>query len=100
VPQARNRVAFDSFILVDSVLHILQFTVAPRHGIKEGLVDFFSQDAFIDRLPPEKSNWRFVFVIPTGNEFTCKKIVNPRLTTFLNGVQFYSAQLDPGATRK
>jgi hypothetical protein len=69
VPEAGNQVALDSFILLDGVLYIFQFTVGTVHNIKTGLVDFLL------RRPgtPSTKDWRFVFIIKPNLTLTCRQ---------------------------
>ena len=67
VPEAGNQEALDSFILINGLLLIFQFTISRGHDIKPGLLRFF------DRCPncPPISDWRFVFIIPRNLTLTC-----------------------------
>jgi hypothetical protein len=92
-PRHPNQAAFDSFILSDQhpdqQLFIFQFTTSSTHDVKKGITDFFSQGS----LPP-KSNWYFVFVIPTmSEEISCHD-------TFLDEPEIHlcSARVDPVMT--
>jgi uncharacterized membrane protein len=39
VPELTNQVALDSFIVMNDLLYIFQFTISKEHGIKLGLID-------------------------------------------------------------
>jgi hypothetical protein len=84
MPEVRNQVAFDSFIVKDEYLYIFQFSIAPDHLIKRGLVSFFSQHS----VPP-MGMWRFVFVIPIGSEITC-----PQPDSQLRDMVLFATEMD------
>jgi hypothetical protein len=86
VPQASNNEALDSFILLDGLLLIFQFTIGLRHSIKPGLLRFFEK---YPKLPPI-SHWRFVFIIPFHLALTCPQ---PRQLK-LREVPLFSAVID------
>ena len=67
VPEAGNHESLDSFILINGLLLIFQFTISRGHDIKPGLLRFFK------RCPncPPISDWCFVFVIPRNLTLTC-----------------------------
>jgi hypothetical protein len=67
IPELTNQVALDSFILLNGILHIFQFTIGSKHDIKPGLVDFFR------KLPdiPSMDKWRFVFILPPNQTVIC-----------------------------
>ena len=67
VPDATNHEALNSFILLDDVLYIFQFTVGSTHGIKFGLVTFFEK---YEHIPPI-SSWTFVFIIDSNQTLKC-----------------------------
>ena len=67
VPEISNEAAMDSFIVLDSFLYIFQFTIAAKHDIKPGLINFFEKC----RDVPCREAWRFVFVIPPDQVLTC-----------------------------
>ena len=89
-----NQEAFDSFIVVDRVLYIFQFTIADRHPIKGGLVDFFTRESFRPIL--RGTEWRFIFVIPQGNDIACSESTDPRMKKkFWGKAKLYTAEIDP-----
>ncbi|KAI0290204.1 hypothetical protein BC826DRAFT_970525 [Russula brevipes] len=92
VPEASNQVAFDSFILFDGFLHIFQFSIASKHGIKPGFASFFSGQGLAS-LPP-KSKWRYIFVVPTGNSISFPQPSDGDLMELLKGVTLFSVQLN------
>jgi hypothetical protein len=96
VPEARNQVAFDSFIVVDSKLFIFQFTISSEHRIKEGIVPFFSQPRYHRQLPP-KASWHFVFVVPSGprSELSCPHPREDELKELMIEMKLFSAVTDP-----
>jgi hypothetical protein len=59
IPTLQNEVGLDSFIWHQDHLYVFQFTIAKRHGIKDGPISMLEQ---CPKLPP-RSNWRFIFVI-------------------------------------
>ena len=63
IPKMTNEEALISFILYGEHLFIFQFTVSNQHNIKTGLISRFTAcDKF-----PQPSNWRFIFIIPGGD---------------------------------
>jgi hypothetical protein len=89
-----NQEAFDSFIVVDRVLYIFQFTIADRHPIKGGLVDFFTRESFRPIL--RGTEWRFIFVIPQGNDIACSESTDTRMKNkFWGKAKLYTAEIDP-----
>ena len=42
VPELPNQEALDSFIVMNGIRYVFQFTIAKEHDIKPGLFDFFS----------------------------------------------------------
>jgi hypothetical protein len=84
VPEKENEKALDSFILLDGILYILQFTIALNHGIKSGLIKLGE----VPGIPPMDS-WRFVFIIPPNQILT-----TPQLHNELWGLSLYSALFD------
>lgn len=93
VPKSSDQEAFDSFTVADRVLYIFQFTIADRHSIKGGLVDFFSRKSFQPIL--RGMEWRFIFVIPQGNDIVCPESTDARMKEFWEGVELFSAEIDP-----
>jgi hypothetical protein len=65
IPEAMNHAALDSFILINGLLIIFQFTIGLKHGIKP--LRFFGQYPTL----PAMSMWRFVFVIPPNLRVVC-----------------------------
>jgi hypothetical protein len=63
IPKMTNEEALDSFILYGEHLFMFQFTVSNQHNIETGFISRFTAcDKF-----PQPSNWRFIFVIPGGD---------------------------------
>ena len=63
IPKMTNDEALDSFILYGEHLFIFQFTVSKQHNIETGYISRFTAcDKF-----PQPSNWRFIFIIPGGD---------------------------------
>lgn len=89
LPKSQNQVGFDSFIRVDKILYIFQFTIAPKHPIKPGILSFFPA-----HLRPPKAEWHFVFVIPPESKISCPQSQDNRLKQWLDG-KLYSAVLSP-----
>lgn len=75
VPHATNHEASDSFILLNNILYIFQFTIGLTHGIKIGLIPFFEKYQDQGEVLPI-SSWRFVFVIDSNQTLICPQ---PRL---------------------
>ncbi len=92
VPLSPTQVAFDSFILVDQILYIFQFTIAASHEIKEGIMDFFSQETLKDKL--QGVEWRFIFVIRPGWEFICPESNVKKLKPFWDKARLFTAEID------
>lgn len=90
-PRYSNQAAFDSFILSGQQLFIFQFTISSAHDINKKITVFFSQES----LPP-RSNWHFVFVVPsTSEEVSCPHSEDADMIAFLNEVHLCSARVDP-----
>lgn len=85
LPKNTNQVAFDSFIVHASRLYIFQFTVSPKHLIKEGLIPFLTK---CDNLPGLKADWFFIFVISDDVEILKSPL--PR-THELQEIRLFSA---------
>jgi len=64
IPQLSNQKAFDSFILVDGILHLFQFTIASNHAINHGLIGVGEKYGF----PQDMTRWHFTFVIDRACE--------------------------------
>ncbi|KAF9518025.1 hypothetical protein BS47DRAFT_426904 [Hydnum rufescens UP504] len=60
IPQLSNQKVFDSFILVDGILHLFQFTIGSEHAINHGLVGVGEKYGY----PQDMAKWHFTFVIP------------------------------------
>jgi hypothetical protein len=93
VPSSRNKVGFDSFIILDSILYFFQLTVADSHEIKTRIMTLLSEYESLDLLPPRKK-WRFVFITPPESNVDVKAIFE--VETFLEGVEMFSAHLQIG----
>ena len=93
VPESSNQVALDSFIVVDRVLYIFQFTITTSHPIKAGIMDFFSQQSLQATL--QGKEWYFIFIIPPGNMVKCPAASDDRIEEFWKKVKLYSAVVDP-----
>jgi hypothetical protein len=91
MPKSTNQVAFDSFVVVDQVVYMFQFTIATKHEIKPGIADFLSHL----RLRTTIEDLRFVFVIPPGHKVECPQASDEKLEQFWNTVKMYSAVVDP-----
>jgi hypothetical protein len=85
IPELTNQVAFDSFILLDNILYIFQFTISAGHDIKPGLIDFLGQFSGL----PSMENWRLVFIIPQNQTVTCPQ----SRSVELRGLHPYSAEI-------
>ena len=88
VPASDNQVALDSFLLLNGILYILQFTVGQNHCIKPDFVEFLQK---CQGVPPLKE-WKFVFLIPPGLTLLCPE-PNSQLPD-LRDLNPYSAVLD------
>ncbi len=96
IPEDRNQVGFDSFIITDHTLYIFQVTIASSHKIKPGLVQFFSKISE-ESLPPHMP-WKFVFVRPNNEEISCPQPTDSDLMEKLeSGMELFSAVLDLAA---
>ena len=90
VPQSKNQVAFDSFIMANGNLYIFQCSIGEDHPIKEGILDFFSQEY----LPPQ-TNWYFIFVIPSdGSGIKCPQPRKIVLKNLFAQMKLYTMTLD------
>jgi hypothetical protein len=67
VPEAGNQEPLDSFIMLDGVLYIFQFTIFSTHDITSGLLDFLLGCPGI----PSSKDWCFVFIIKPNLTLTC-----------------------------
>ena len=95
VPTPSSQVAFDAFILVEEVFYIFQFTIAASHGIKEGIMSFFSKAMLQKNL--QKAEWRFVFIVPHGSKIYCPEASVAKMKLFWDKTILFVAELD---TRK
>ena len=62
VPVSENQEALDAFLLLHSILYILQFTVGQNPDIKLGFVKVLQKCQNI----PQLEEWKFVSLIPPG----------------------------------
>jgi len=92
VPTSSNESAFDSFILVDQVLYIFQFSIAASHEIKEGIAKLLSQPTLEAKL--QGVEWRFVFVIPSGSTIVCPESNGAELKRFWARARLFTAEID------
>jgi len=93
VPISSSQVTFDGFILVDEVFYIFQFTIATKHGIKAGIMTFFSKAMLQENL--QNAEWRFVFVVPHGSKIVCPRSSVAKMGPFWTKVvHLYVAELD------
>ena len=86
VPESTNQVALNSFIIMNNLLYIFQFTIGGEHKVKTGLIDF------VRRYPelPSMDNWRFIFILPPDHELLCPQPRNLEMQV----LQPYSAVID------
>ena len=92
VPMSSNQVAFDSFVLVDQVLYIFQFSISALHEITEGVTKFFSQPTLKEKL--QGAEWRFVFVISPGSTIVCSESNVAKLKGFWDMARPFTAEID------
>ena len=92
IPTASIQVAFDSFILMEQILYIFQFTIAPSHDIKGGILDFFSQATLRDKL--QDVEWRFVFVIEPRLNFVCPEANVQKMKWFWESAMLFTAEIN------
>ena len=91
-PHKSFQPAADSFILDSDKnrLFVFQFTTATEHDINEEILTFFSQAS----LPP-RTNWYFVFVIPSDlSEFSCPQ-GQDAMKEFLEEIHLCTMTVDP-----
>ena len=81
VPDLTNQVALDSFVAIDGLLYLFQFTIGGEHGVKAGLIDFLSKCSGV----PHKAQWRFIFILPPNLTLVCPQPRNMR------GLRLFSA---------
>jgi len=67
VPVSEVQEALDTFLLLNGVLYILQFTVGQEHSIKPAVVGFLQK---CEHVPPFEE-WKFIFLIPPGAMLRC-----------------------------
>ena len=87
VPEVDNKVALNSFILLNDGLFIFQFTIADTHDIKQGLLDFFKEYVVPS---PSPSSWNFLFIIEPKRKLICLQPQNATLPE----LKMYSAVVD------
>ena len=92
VPMSSNQVAFDSFVLVDQVLYIFQFSISALHEITEGVTKFFSQPTLKEKL--QGAEWHFVFVISPGSTIVCSESNVAKLKGFWDMARPFTAEID------
>jgi len=85
VPEADNKEALDSFILLNEGLFIFQFTIAEQHDIKRGLLDFLKE-----YVVPSPESWKIIFIIEPKQKLKC---LQPRNAT-LRELKMFSAVVD------
>ncbi|KAF9504977.1 hypothetical protein BS47DRAFT_1354517, partial [Hydnum rufescens UP504] len=88
IPQLSNQKAFDSFILIDGVLHFFQFTIGSKHAINRGLVGVGEKYGF----PKDMAKWHFTFVMPPNRVLKVPQAHQGPL----KDSKLYSAILDVG----
>jgi hypothetical protein len=93
LPRSSNQVGLDSFILINQILYIFQFSIAGSHPIKAGIMDFFSQPSLNAML--QGMEWRFVFIIPPGETILCPRSRGDKIDEFWERVSMFSAVFDP-----
>ena len=91
VPTSSNELAFDSFILIDQVLYIFQFTIAALHEINEGMTKSLSRPTLEAKL--QGVEWRFVFVIPSGSTI-CPESNVAKLKESCDRATLFTAEID------
>ena len=67
VPGLANQVPLDSFIHINDLLYIFQFSIGGDHDIKPGLIDFIRKCPG----PPLMDICRFVFIHPPNHTLIC-----------------------------
>jgi len=67
LPEWTNQVALNSFILMNDLLYIFQFSVDSVHDIKPGLIDFIRKCYG----SPSMDKCRFVFIHPPNHTLIC-----------------------------
>jgi hypothetical protein len=89
IPQRSNQKAFDSFILIDGILNLFQFTIALKHDINQGLVGVGERYGF----PEDMGKWNFIFIIPPNSIL---KVPQAQQESSLKDLKLYSTILDVG----
>ena len=92
VPTTSNESAFDSFILVDQVLYIFQYSIASLHEIDEGITKLLSRPTLEAKL--EGVEWRFVFVIPSGSTIVFSESNFANLKNVWDSARLFTAEID------
>jgi hypothetical protein len=59
IPESKNQVAFDSFIMAEGNLYISQCSTTSDHLIKGGILPFFSQDSLASCIRNDGSEIRY-----------------------------------------
>ena len=72
VPEFTNQVALDSFIAIDGLLYVFQFTIGKEHCINTGLIDFLGKCSGV----PHEDKWRFIFILPPNQTLVCLQLRN------------------------
>ena len=67
VPGSINQEAIDSFVVMNGLLYIFQFTIGEEHDVKPGLMDLVRGYPEL----PSMANWRFIFIIPPNHILKC-----------------------------
>jgi hypothetical protein len=90
VPKSAKQAAFDSFILYDEVLYIIQITIASSRPIKHGIMDFDSHEKL------REAQWHFIFVVPRGETTECSESKVDELKEFWDrATPLFTAEFDP-----
>ena len=93
VPTSSNQEAFNSFILVDQVLYIFQFSIAASQEINEGgVMKFFSQPMLKERL--QGAEWRFVLVVPPRSTIVFSESNVAMLKGFGDRARLFIGEID------
>jgi len=67
VPEFANQVALDSFIAIDGLLYVFQFTIGGEHGVMAELIDFLGKYPGV----PHRDKWRIIFILPPNQILVC-----------------------------
>ena len=95
VPTSSNELAFDSFILIDQVFYIFQFSIAAFQEINERMTKLLSRPTLDAKL--RGVEWRFVFVIPSGTSgstICLESNVAAKLKDFWDRARVFTAEID------